>query len=90
MIIGTPGRNLPQCRCYRPAPLLTRPLNAAPTHRPHLLPSPPLQGLTATIYTAVYLALFQPNALQFLLFLAVCPSTIAVVLSIFINRVPPQ
>ena len=47
-------------------------------------------GLSATIYTAVYVALFQPDAVSFIRFLAVCPSLLAVLLTVFINRVPPE
>ena len=45
-------------------------------------------GLSATIYTAVYIAIFQPDTITFLLFLALCPSLLALFLVIFINRVP--
>ena len=47
-------------------------------------------GLSATVYTAVYVALFQPDAVSFIRFLAVCPSLLAVLLTVFINRVPPE
>lgn len=45
-------------------------------------------GLTATIYTSIYVAVFQPKTIEFLLFLALCPSFLALVLSGFISIVP--
>lgn len=48
------------------------------------------QGLTATIYTAIYVAAFQPDTVSFILFLALCPSALSVFLAIFINKVPRE
>ena len=45
------------------------------------------QGLTATIYTAIYVAAFQPDTLHFILFLAIFPGSVAVMLSAFIHKV---
>jgi hypothetical protein len=46
--------------------------------------------LSATIYTAAYVAAFQSNTVTFLLFLSLCPTAIAVVTAIFISRVPVE
>lgn len=45
-------------------------------------------GLSASVYTAIYVAFLDPNSVTFLLLLAVLPSVLAVLCVLFINRVP--
>mmetsp|Transcript_38439 Transcript_38439/g.85607 ORF Transcript_38439/g.85607 Transcript_38439/m.85607 type:complete len:742 (-) Transcript_38439:454-2679(-) len=47
-------------------------------------------GLSATIYTAIYVAGFQPDTVRFVLFLALMPGGLTLALSVFINRVPQE
>ncbi|GAX72887.1 hypothetical protein CEUSTIGMA_g342.t1 [Chlamydomonas eustigma] len=47
-------------------------------------------GLSATIYTAAYVVAFQPDTVMFLLFLSLCPTAIAVIMALFICRVPNE
>ena len=45
-------------------------------------------GLSASVYTAVYVAFIDPHQLSFLLLLAIMPSILALLCVIFINIVP--
>ena len=45
-------------------------------------------GLSASIWTALYVGLFQPNAIDFLLFLAWAPAAMTVFGLCFVNAVP--
>ncbi|KAK9836313.1 hypothetical protein WJX81_004629 [Elliptochloris bilobata] len=45
-------------------------------------------GLSASIWTALYVGLFQPHAIDFLLFLAFAPAVLTLVGLFFINFVP--
>eukprot|EP00884_Botryococcus_braunii_P017132 jgi/Botrbrau1/4101/Bobra.152_3s0049.1 len=48
-------------------------------------------GLSASVFTSIYVGFFQPDALDFLLFLAVAPALVNLLCLPFINRVPfPQ
>ena len=48
----------------------------------------PHAGLSASIWTALYVGLFQPNAVDFLLFLAFAPAVLTLVGLCFVNAVP--
>ena len=45
-------------------------------------------GLSASIWTALYVGLFQPHAIDFLLFLAFVPAALTLVGLCFVNAVP--
>lgn len=45
-------------------------------------------GLSASVYTAIYVAFLDPNSIAFLLLLAILPSVLAIFCVLFINRVP--
>lgn len=45
-------------------------------------------GLSASVYTAIYVAFLDPHSVSFLLLLAILPSFLALGCVIFINRVP--
>ena len=45
-------------------------------------------GLSASIYTSVYIAAFEPDAVSFLLMLAIVPPVLCMILALFINYVP--
>ncbi len=45
-------------------------------------------GLSASIYTAIYVAFLDPDSVTFLLLLAILPSLLALLCVPFINKVP--
>eukprot|EP00775_Hariotina_reticulata_P012752 gene12752-12881_t len=45
-------------------------------------------GLSSSIYTTVYITLFEPDTVQFLLLLALAPSILSILLSFGLNYVP--
>lgn len=45
-------------------------------------------GLSASIYTAIYVAFLDPDSVTFLLLLAILPSLLALICVPFINKVP--
>lgn len=45
-------------------------------------------GLSASIYTAIYVAFLDPDSVTFLLLLAILPSLLALCCVPFINKVP--
>jgi hypothetical protein len=45
-------------------------------------------GLSSSIYTTVYITLFEPDTVQFLLMLALVPSILSILLSFGLNYVP--
>jgi len=45
-------------------------------------------GLSASVYTAIYVAFLDPNSVTFLLLLAILPSVLAIFCVLFINKVP--
>ena len=45
-------------------------------------------GLSASIYTAIYVAFLDPDSVTFLLLLAILPSLLALCCVLFINKVP--
>eukprot|EP00878_Enallax_costatus_P019833 GHUV01020938.1.p1 GENE.GHUV01020938.1~~GHUV01020938.1.p1 ORF type:complete len:645 (+),score=182.60 GHUV01020938.1:242-2176(+) len=45
-------------------------------------------GLSSSIYTSIYVALFEPDAVRFLLMLAIVPPVLALLLSMALNYVP--
>lgn len=45
-------------------------------------------GLSSSIYTSIYVAFFEPDAVAFLLMLALAPTLIAALLSAGLNYVP--
>lgn len=45
-------------------------------------------GLSASAYITIYVSFLEPNAIKFLLVLAVAPVSVALVASLFINYVP--
>lgn len=45
-------------------------------------------GLSASVYTAIYVAFLDPHSLTFLLLLGILPSLLALVCALFINKVP--
>lgn len=45
-------------------------------------------GLSSSIYTSIYVALFQPDAVRFLLMLAIVPPVLGLLLSAALNYVP--
>lgn len=47
-----------------------------------------LLGLSASVYTTIYFAFFEPHSIRFLLVLAIGPSAIALTFMIFLNHVP--
>ncbi|KAK9856798.1 hypothetical protein WJX84_010738, partial [Apatococcus fuscideae] len=47
-----------------------------------------LLGLSASVYTTIYFAFFEPKSIRFLLALAIGPSAIALTFMIFLNHVP--
>ena len=47
-----------------------------------------LTGLSASVFTSLYLAFFQEDVIAYLLFLAVVPSATNLLFAFFINFVP--
>lgn len=45
-------------------------------------------GLSSSIYTSIYVALFEPDAVRFLLVLAIVPPVFSLLLSMALNYVP--
>lgn len=45
-------------------------------------------GLSSSIYTSVYVVLFEPDAVRFLLMLAIVPPVLSLLLSLALNYVP--
>ena len=45
-------------------------------------------GLSASAYITIYVSFLEPNAITFLLVLAVVPASVALAASLFINYVP--
>lgn len=45
-------------------------------------------GLSASLYTSIYMVAFEPDVVSYLLMLALLPSTLTAVLALFVNQVP--
>lgn len=45
-------------------------------------------GLSASVYTAIYVAFLDPDSVSYLLLLAILPSLLALCCALFIHRVP--
>lgn len=45
-------------------------------------------GLSSSIYTSIYVVLFEPDAVRFLLMLAIVPPVLGLLLSLALNYVP--
>ena len=45
-------------------------------------------GLSASAYITIYVSFLEPDAIKFLLVLAIAPASVAIIASFFINYVP--